>query len=223
MNDILNWLLEFISSIDAWLRISVAGIAIFLETSVFVGLVVPGDSIVIIASTGTNSALEFVILALVVFVCSLGGQSVGYLIGHHFGPRIKVSKLGRTIGESTWNNANNFIDRQGGWAVFVSRFLPVFHALTPVTVGMSNMTYKRFMIWASPAAFLWAVAYSGVGWIAKDTYHSLADQLHYAGFIFIGIIIAFWVTVFIVKKVLEKRTKRYMETPGDGDTTTIED
>ena len=50
MNDIILWLLDVVQSVDPVLRTALAGFGILLETSVLVGLVVPGDTIEIRAS-----------------------------------------------------------------------------------------------------------------------------------------------------------------------------
>ena len=48
MNDVLTWILDAVQSVDPVLRTALAGIAIMLETSVLIGLIVPGDTIVIV-------------------------------------------------------------------------------------------------------------------------------------------------------------------------------
>lgn len=220
MNELLDWLFGVVESVDPLLRTIIAFVAIFLETTLLIGLVIPGDTVVIVASTAIQSNFEFWLLALFVMAGTLLGQSLGYWLGKHFGPRIRASRLGKKIGEKTWRNADNFIDHRGGIAVLISRFLPVLHSLTPVTVGMSNMRYRRFMAWATPAAIVWAFGYSYVGMLAKGTYLALADRLSHASLIFVGVIALFLAIIWGVKTLLMKSNKRFMETPDDQDTTT---
>ena len=150
MNDALNWILGLIQAVDPLLRSSLAGTGMFLETSVLVGLVVPGDTIVIVASTAVASFPEYLALLALVIVGSLGGESLGFALGRYFGPKIQASRLGQRVGPQHWARAERYIERRGGIAVFVSRFLPVFHSLVPLTVGMSNMSYRKFMAWTTP-------------------------------------------------------------------------
>src|SRR5690606_29014965 len=102
------------------------------------------------------------------------------------------------------------------------RFLPVFHSLIPLTVGMSTMTYRRFIAWTLPACIIWSVAYASVGWAAAGTYRDLSGRLSYAGYVFVAIIVVFLLVVLIGKKVLERTQARHMERPGDGNPNTIE-
>lgn len=223
MNDVLSWLLDLVQNVDPVARTLIAGLGILLETSVLIGLIVPGDTIVIVASTGVSNWVEYIALVLIVIVGALGGESIGFALGRFFGPKIRGSRLGQRVGYENWMRAENYLDRRGGIAVFVSRFLPVLHSLIPLTVGMSTMRYRKFIAWTLPACVIWAIAYASVGWAAAGTYRELAGRLHYAGYVFVAIILAFVIVVFAVKKFLERSQRRHMEIPGDGDANTRDD
>ncbi|MEO7122091.1 MAG: DedA family protein [Lacisediminihabitans sp.] len=222
MNDVLNWILSTIHEVDPVVRILLAGVGIFCETSILIGLVVPGDTVVIVAATATSNWIEYVALLITVVVGALGGESVGFALGHYFGPKIRSSRLGRWIGESHWIRAENYLDRRGGIAVFISRFLPVLHSLIPLTVGMSTMRYRKFISWTAPACLVWALAYVSVGWAAAGSYRHLSARLHFAGYVFVAIVIVFLVLVFLVRKFIGRRESKHMDHPGDGDANTID-
>jgi membrane-associated protein len=211
LNGALAAVLGFVESVSPVWRTLLVGIGMLLETSVLVGLIVPGDTIVLVSSTAVVGVVEYISLVLVVIVGSLCGESIGFALGRHFGPRIRASRLGRRLGEKNWVRAENYLDRRGGIAVFLSRFLPVLHSLIPLTVGMSTMTYRRFMTWTIPASVLWAFAYVSVGSLAGGSYRELSDTLHSAGYIFVGIIAAFLLLVLVAKKVLSKIEARHMD------------
>jgi membrane-associated protein len=223
VNEFLSWILDLVQGVDPVLRTALAGIAIMLETSVLVGLVVPGDTVVIVASTGVDGPVQFVSLIVVVIIGALLGESIGFALGRYFGPRIRESRLGRRIGPRQWQRAETYLDRRGGIAVFISRFLPVLHSLIPLTVGMSTMSYRKFISWTVPACVIWAITYVSVGSAAAGTYRELADRLHYAGYLFVGIIAAFLLLIFVVKKLLNRSQERHMNRTGDGDANTIDD
>lgn len=221
-NDVLTAVLDAVQSVDPVLRTLLAGVGMFLETSVLVGLVVPGDTIVIVSATAVGSPVEYAALVAAVILGALAGESVGFALGRFFGPRIRHSRLGRRIGERNWVRAENYVDRRGGIAVFISRFLPVLHSLVPLTVGMSTMRYRRFMAWTAPACVLWAFAYVTVGSLAAGSYRELSQQLHWAGYVFVGVIAVFLVAVIVVKKLLERSEARHWAHTGDGDANTVE-
>ena len=210
MNDVLGWLLDLVQSVDPVTRTILAGVGIMLETSVLVGLVVPGDTVVIVASTAVVGPVQWISMILVVITGALIGESVGFALGRLFGPRIRTSRLGRRIGERHWARAERYLDRRGGIAVFISRFLPVLHSLIPLTVGMSTMSYRRFISWTLPACVIWSSAYVSVGALAAGSYRELSDRLHWAGYVFVGIIVVFTVVVLVVKRLLQRSEERHM-------------
>jgi membrane protein DedA with SNARE-associated domain len=222
VNEILSWLLDIVQGVDPVLRTLLAGVAMLLETSVLVGLIVPGDTVVIVASTAVEGPAQFVGLIAAIVIGSLLGETIGFALGRYFGPRIRASRLGQKIGDRQWVRAENYLDRRGGIAVFLSRFLPVLHSLIPLTVGMSTMTYRRFISWTIPACLVWSIAYVSAGSAAAGTYRQLADQLHYAGYIFVGIIAAFLLVAYVVKLAIKRTQERHMKHPGDGDANTRE-
>ena len=210
MNEFLTWLLDTVQSVDPLVRTLLAGLAIMLETSVLIGLFVPGDTIVIIAATAVASPLEGVLLGVAVVIGALIGESIGFWLGRFLGPKIHQSALGRRIGEENWARSERYLRRRGGPAIFISRFLPVLHSLVPLTVGMSGYPYRRFLAWTAPACVIWAALYITVASLAAGTYRELADQLHYAGYIFVGIIVVFIALVFLSKKVIERAERKHL-------------
>ncbi|MBN9631101.1 MAG: DedA family protein, partial [Actinobacteria bacterium] len=85
MNDALTWILDLVQSVDPVLRTLFAGVGIMLETSILVGLIVPGDTIVLVASTAVAGPLEYAALVIAVIVGALCGESIGFALGRYFG------------------------------------------------------------------------------------------------------------------------------------------
>lgn len=210
MNEILDWLLGTVQAVDPVVRTIVAGVAMMLETSVLVGLIVPGDSIVIVAGTAVDTFPEGAWLVAAVLLGALAGESIGFALGRWLGPRIRFSRVGRLIGERNWARAELYLRRRGGPAIFLSRFLPVLHSLVPLTVGMSGFAYRRFLAWTVPACAVWSVAYVSVAAAAAEGYRELSDNLHYAGYLFVGVIAAFLLLVYVAKRVISAREARHL-------------
>ena len=211
MDAFLNWLLATVHGVDPGLRVLLAGVAMMFETSILLGLIVPGDTVVLVAATAVRGPVEFVSLALAVVLGSLVGESIGFVLGRYFGPRIRRSKLGQRIGDKNWVRAETYLERRGGIAVAISRFLPVFHSLVPLVVGTSAMRYRVFIAWTVPACAIWAVTYISVGAFAAESYRQLEGQLRWAGLIFVGIILVALVLIFVLRKAIERRESRHME------------
>lgn len=217
VDDFLLWLVATVQSVDPVLRTLIAGVAVMLETSILIGLIVPGDTVVIIASIGVDGLVEGVAMAIAVIIGSLIGESIGFWLGRWLGPRIRHSWVGRRIGEKQWDRAERYLQRRGGIAIFLSRFLPVLHSLVPLTVGMSTFSYRRFLAWTAPACVIWATAYVTVTSVAAGSFEELVDTVHFAGYIFVGIIVAFLLLMFVGKKLLHRWESRHMHEDHEGE------
>jgi membrane-associated protein len=209
--DPLGWILSTVAHVDPITRALFAALGMFCETTILIGLLIPGDTIVLVASTGVENVPQYLGMLAAVIAGSLGGESVGFLLGRWFGHRIRASKLGVRLGEGNWVRAERYLERRGGIAVFASRFLPVLHALVPLTVGMTQWSYRRFMTWTVPACVLWAAAYVTVGTVAAGGYRQLAAQLHGAGYLFGAVMVVFFVAALLIRRALERREARHWE------------
>lgn len=217
MIDPLGWILSMVAQVDPITRALLAALGMFCETTILVGLLIPGDTIVLVASTGVEDAPQYFGMLVAVVGGSLAGESVGFLLGRWFGHRIRDSKLGVRLGESNWARAERYLERRGGIAVFASRFLPVLHSLVPLTVGMTQWSYRRFIAWTAPACLLWATAYVTVGTLAAGGYRQLSAQLHWAGYLFGAVVILFFVAALLVRRALERRESRHWEAEHPGE------
>jgi membrane protein DedA with SNARE-associated domain len=207
MTDLLGGLIDLISSVPPIWRNLLAGVFIMLETSVFVGLVVPGDTVVLIASTGVTDLGDFFFLLIAVLIGSLIGETIGFAIGRFFGPKLRKSWLGKKIGEENWIAADELVAKRGGWAVFISRFLPVLHSVVPAVAGMTKMSYRVFIAWTFAACTIWASLYVGVGFAARTSYEQLEGNLQLASFVGIGILVLFLLLIALSKKILARLVK----------------
>jgi membrane-associated protein len=204
VNEILDWLLDGVSGVSPLWRNFFAGLAIMLETSLFIGLIMPGDTVVLVAATGVSDVSDFFWLIGAVLVGSVIGESIGFWIGRVFGKRIRASRLGQKIGEKNWERADVFVATRGGIAVAISRFLPVLHSLVPVVAGATKMTYQTFIIWTAAACLVWSSVYVGIGYIAKASYQEVVSNFKYGALVFIAIIAVFVLIVHFGKKKISK-------------------
>ena len=205
LNDLIDGLIGAIQQIDPVLRILLAGLAILLETTLLVGLVIPGDSVLLLAATGVDGWGSWAALVGAGLGGALIGESLGYAIGRWLGEPLQRSWLGRLIGEERWQRAARFLGERGGVAVFISRFLPVLHSLVPASAGIAKMPYRRFIAWTAPACTIWALAYVSAGALATASYQQLGHRLHWAGYAFVGVVLLFVAGVWLVKRRLARR------------------
>lgn len=153
----------------------VVGLLTLLEASAFVGLVIPGETALLVG--GFLAYQGRASLALMMAVGAVGaviGDSVGYEIGRHLGPRLRHSRLGRWVGESRWKRAEEYLAAKGGRAVFFGRFVGVLRAMVPTIAGLSRMPYRTFLPWNAAGGLVWAPGFVLLGYLAGGSYHQVS-------------------------------------------------
>jgi membrane-associated protein len=188
--DHLTGFLDALAGLDPLVVGVLTGLFLALETSVFVGLVVPGDTVALVAGSTVTALEQFVTLVGFAVLGSLLGESGGYLIGRRFGTRVRYSRTGRRVGERRWGRAERFLNGGGGgWALISARYVPVVHALVPVLAGTLRMPYRRFIAWEAAGALIWSMTYLGIGTVAGAALREHGHRLGYAGSVVILLLI----------------------------------
>lgn len=215
VTELLSTLIEIVRDLDPVLRTLIAGLGMLLETSVFVGLVVPGDTIALIAAAGVTSPAQFCWLIVALVLGAIAGESIGFALGRWAGPRLRSSRAGRRLGERNWRIAEHYLGERGGVAVFLSRFLPVLHSLIPLTAGMAGMRYRTFLGWTASASLVWAVLVVSLGTGAAAGYEQLAGRVKGAGFIFAGAALVVVLALWAIKRAFLRREQAHMRLAGE--------
>jgi undecaprenyl-diphosphatase len=186
----------------------------FLENSVFLGLIVPGETILVLggffAATGTLQVFWVAGLALVgAFI----GDSVGYWLGRSAG-RSLLERYGHhlRITEERTRTVERYFEKHGGKTVLVGRFTMFLRAMAAFTAGMYRMSYMRFLLADTAGALAWVAAYSALGYFLGYNWEEVELVRNSADYIALGII------VIVVAVVIWKRRRLRRET-SQGDST----
>ena len=140
--------------------------ATLLESSAFVGIVVPGD--VILAIGGIYAARGELSLPWVIALGAVGtmcGESIGYWLGSHFGEALVRRLPFADRLEDKVHRAREAFDRNDAKVLLVGRFASGLRVIVPFTAGMGSTSYPRFMAFVIPTATIWAVAVGLLGYL----------------------------------------------------------
>jgi membrane-associated protein len=198
--DLIDGLLQALVGLSPHLLYLLTGVFSMLETSALVGLLVPGDAVVLLAGTTASSPARFLAVVGAAVVGSLAGESIGYLLGRRFGDRLRSSRLGRRLGERNWAKAEAFLNGRGGRAVFAARFVAVVHALLPVVAGTVRMPFRRFAGWAAAGSLAWSLLYVSVGVAAGASWRQYGDRLGITGYLILGVVVGATLVVRIARR-----------------------
>jgi membrane-associated protein len=196
---------DFFAALDAipgWQLYAGVGLLLVLETTILIGVVTPGEIVLLAAATTVGTAGEYAALAAVAAGASLVGQTGGYLLGRRFGGTIRSSRAGRTIGEPNWLRAEAVLRGGTGRAIVVSRFLAVAHSLVPVIAGTLRMSIQRFLRYTALGAVVWGLVYVGLGSAASL---AIRNAAHLVGPTATGIAVAVVVVLLVVREIRKRR------------------
>jgi membrane protein DedA with SNARE-associated domain len=133
-----------------------------LETTLVVGVVLPGE-VLVGACIGVLHVSWSPIAGVVAAAGCLAGQLVGYAIGRWLGPAVKHGWIGRKTGVKRWEQAEKLVGDSGGWLLVTARFVSVAHTLAPVLAGALRMPLRRFGLFATVSAVVWAALWTAIG------------------------------------------------------------
>jgi membrane-associated protein len=185
---------------------AVVAVLLVLETTVLIGLVTPGEVVLLAAATRSATCPSTSRWAAVGGGASvLGHTTGGYLIGRRFGGRIRGSWAGRRIGEPHWARAEGVLRGGAGRAIVGSRFLAVAHSLVPGDRGDAA---------DAPAAVraLHRARGGGVGTglrrLGSAASTAVRHSAHLIGPVFTGVLVGAVVIVLVVRAVRARRRER---------------
>ena len=166
MSEIADWLLN----VPAPAAYALIAALVFAEAAIFVGFVLPGETAVIIGGVlAANGRLSLPVVLALVVVAAIAGDSVGFEVGRHFGPRVLASRPLRRH-QRALASAQESLREKGGWAVFLGRFTAFLRAVMPGLAGTSRMPYRRFLLYNAIGAVVWGGGVALLGYFAGTSY-----------------------------------------------------
>lgn len=165
---VLNWF-DAHGIIETLGALAVLGVAalIFAETATILGSFLPGDSLLFLLGLTLSTVLTNIpLLAAIglVFVAAVAGSEVGYWLGHKLGPKVFSRDDTWFFNKKVVEKTKEFYQRYGARAIVLARFIPVLRALVPLTVGMSDFGWRRYLIYNLLGGIAWVAGLMTAGY-----------------------------------------------------------
>jgi membrane protein DedA with SNARE-associated domain len=197
MSVVLHFLLDLIGRMGHWSYL-ILFVAAALECAAFLGLLVPGESLMLASGFfAQQGVLELDVVALVGITGAIVGDNIGYQLGFRLG-REWLLHHGARFGlkPRRLEKAEAFFVRHGAKAVFLGRFIGFARALVPFLAGASRMRYRQFMLYNAVGAVLWGLAFTLLGYSLGASWHVAERWISRAGMIvglfFLVVVLALW-------------------------------
>ena len=205
----LSSILDPILNAPTWSVLLIVGLIVFAEDALFVGFVLPGETAAVLGGVAAHEGhAPLWAVGLTVIVAAVVGDTVGFEVGKHLGPRILSWKVLEKR-KSGIERAQDFLRRRGGWAVFLGRWTAFFRAVMPALAGTSKMHYPTFLLFNAAGGILWSCAVVGIGYAAGASYKQVESRFGTGAAIAVGVIV---VLAIVVWRVREHRQDKAGET-----------
>jgi membrane-associated protein len=147
-----------------WVYLILFGI-VFCETGLVITPFLPGDSLLFAvgALCGAGSMNIFLSMA-VLFAAAVIGDTVNYWIGHWTGPKVFRAERSRWLNPQHLERTHQFMEKYGGKAIIIARFVPIIRTFAPFVAGVGRMTYVRFMVYNFVGGALWVGLFVPAGY-----------------------------------------------------------
>jgi membrane protein DedA with SNARE-associated domain/membrane-associated phospholipid phosphatase len=190
---------DIAKALGPWTYALVAVLA-FLETGAFVGLVAPGETVVIAGGVVAGQG-EIQLLPLIglVWVCAVLGDTTSFFIGRKLGrrflerhgPRVKIT-------EERLEQVERYFERHGGKTILIGRFIGLVRALAPFIAGSSGVAYKRFLPYSIVGTGLWSSVFCTLGYLFWQSFDQVVHLVGQALFgfgltiaVIVGLVVAY--------------------------------
>mgnify|MGYP000039712199 CR=1 FL=1 len=180
-------LTEIVTHYGAW-TYGILFLIIFAETGLVVMPLLPGDSLLFAAGALCalpESGLSIHLLAFLLFIAAVLGDTVNYWIGHKIGPAVFKREDSIWLRKKHLLRAHEFFEKYGGRAIILARFVPIVRTFVPFVAGVGSMTYRHFIAYNIIGGFIWIYAFTYLGYF----FGNLPVVKNNFGLVIIGIII----------------------------------
>ena len=158
-------LAEAIIKYETWTYVLLF-VVIFAETGFVVTPFLPGDSLLFAAGSLaalTNSPLNVHLLAFILIIAAVVGDSINYSVGRYIGPKIFEQTKIKFLKKEHLIKTHQFYEKHGGKTIILARFIPIIRTFAPFVAGIGEMTYFKFISYNIIGGVVWILlfVYSG--------------------------------------------------------------
>ena len=206
----LHKLLEEISNtLGAWTYLLV-GVFAFAEVGAFVGMVVPGETVMLLGgAVAGQGAIDIYLLIGIAWFGAWAGDTTSFLIGRRLG-REFVIRHGPRFGVSheRFEKVEDYFSRHGGKTIFIGRFVSLLRAFAPFVAGSSGMRYRDFVPYSVLGCGLFVTAHILIGYVFSRSIDTAAKYAGRGAFVLGALIVAVVGAVALFRHFREAENRR---------------
>jgi membrane-associated protein len=182
----MDWLAEAfhlvtdVQGMITWGGVALICAIIFVETGLFVGFFLPGDSLLVTAGVFAAAGyLDVGTLLVLGSLCAVAGDQVGYVIGHRAGRTLYNRPNSRFFKRQHLERTRAFYERYGAKTIVLARFIPIVRTFAPAVAGAAEMHYRRFVSYNVLGGVLWVFSTTLLGYFLGTAIPNISQYIHW--------------------------------------------
>lgn len=182
---------------------------LLLENSAFIGLVMPGETVLLAASFfAAQGKFNIVLVIIYGILGAIIGNNIGYFLGLR-GGRAFIERFGHRlrISDKRITAAEEYFDSHGGKTVFVGRFASGIRVFVSLLAGASRMNYGKFFLYTLLAVVVWTVGIGIVGYEFGQNWELLLKIIERIGWGTLFLVVVLAVGAYLYRRKRKKSKK----------------
>jgi membrane-associated protein len=196
----MRWLTD-VEALIRWGGLTGIVTIVFIETGLFIGFFLPGDSLLVTA--GIMAAAGYLDLRWLIpltILAAIIGDQVNYAIGYRAGVAL-MSRYERF--RPHLERAHAFYEKHGAKTIVLARFVPIVRTFAPAVAGAARMNYRTFVTYNIVGGIIWVLSTTLTGYFLGRAIPHIDRYLH--------LVIAIVVFLSILPILREWRRERRKE------------
>jgi membrane protein DedA with SNARE-associated domain len=139
--------------------------------------------------------------------CTIG-SIIAYVVGAK-GGRPFLNKYGKyiLITPHDLDNADRWFQKNGDWAIFVTRLIPLVRSFISLPAGIAKMRIGKFLIYTFVGSFIWCTVLSFAGYLLGENWDKIRAVMRPFDPFIVGVVILL-IALYIYRHIKHSRTQK---------------
>ena len=159
--------------------------ALFVETGLLIGLMLPGDSLLFVAGVAASGTaaelfgdqLSYTQLLIWAPVAATAGSQCGHWLGQKYGRPFFDRPDSRFFNQERVHQTERWLMKYGlGKALILSHFIPFVRTLLNPLCGIVGIPARKFFIWNLIGSYIWTIGLISAGFLLGERLKGSVDK-----------------------------------------------
>jgi membrane-associated protein len=159
--------------------------ALFIETALLIGLMLPGDSLLFVAGVAASGTarelfgdqLSYTQLLIWAPIAATAGSQCGYWLGQKYGRPFFDKPASRFFNQERVHQTERWLMKYGlGKALILSHFIPFVRTLLNPLCGIVGISAKKFFVWNLIGSYIWTIGLISAGFLLGERLQGSVDK-----------------------------------------------